>query len=82
MKLTGRKEEQKTYQRYSGYRGGLKEFKASVMRERHPDRMIKLAVRGMMPRNNLSRKMFRRLKVYAGDEHPHAAQQPKELAPT
>lgn len=82
VKLTGRKEEQKTYQRYSGYRGGLKEFKASVMRERHPDRMIKLAVRGMMPRNNLSRKMFRRLKVYAGDEHPHAAQQPKELAPT
>jgi len=77
IKLTGRKEEQKIYQRYSGYRGGRKETKASVVRERHPDRMIKQAVKGMLPKNNLSRQMFRRLKVYAGDTHPHEAQAPQ-----
>ena len=76
VKLTGRKEEQKIYQRYSGHRGGLKEIQASEMRERHPDRLVKLAVKGMLPKNNLSRKMISRLKVYAGTEHPHAAQQP------
>ena len=77
VKLTGKKNEQKIYQRYSGYRGGLKEIKASVIREQHPDRLIKLAVKGMLPKNNLSRKMFTRLKVYAGDQHPHAAQNPQ-----
>ena len=76
VKLTGRKEEQKIYQRYSGHRGGLKEIQASEMRERHPDRLVKLAVKGMLPKNNLSRKMISRLKVYAGTEHPHEAQQP------
>lgn len=79
VKLTGRKEEQKLYQRYSGWRGGLKEQKASVVRERHPDRLIKLAVRGMLPKNNLSRGMARRLKVYAGEAHPHEAQQPQAV---
>ena len=79
VRLTGRKEEQKTYRRYSGYRGGLKEVKASVVRERHPERMIQSAVKGMLPRNKLSKQMFRRLKVYAGDEHPHAAQQPQAV---
>ena len=79
VKLTGRKEEQKVYQRYSGYRGGLKETKASVVRERHPDRLIKLAVKGMLPKNNLSRKIFRRLKVYAGAQHPHEAQNPQAM---
>lgn len=74
VKLTGRKNEQKIYQRYSGYRDGLREIKASVVRERHPDRLIKSAVKGMLPKNNLSRKMFTRLKVYAGNQHPHAAQ--------
>jgi large subunit ribosomal protein L13 len=77
--LTGRKEEQKIYARYSGFRSGLKEIKASVMRQRHPDWIVKLAVRGMLPKNNLSRKMFRRLKVYPGEAHPHAAQQVRKV---
>lgn len=81
VKLTGNKEEQKTYAMFSGYRSGLKEIKASVMRERHPDRLIKLAVKGMLPKNRLSRTAMTRLKVYAGSTHPHAAQktQKKEL---
>ena len=80
VKLTGRKNELKLYKRYSGWRGGLKEVTASVMRERHPDRMIKLAVERMLPKNYLSRKVFRRLKVYAGKEHPHTAQNPHKAA--
>jgi large subunit ribosomal protein L13 len=79
VKLTGRKNDQKTYKRYSGYRGGLKETKASVMRETHPERMIELAVKGMLPKNNLSRTVIKRLKVYAGDKHPHAAQNPQSV---
>jgi len=74
--LTGRKNEKKVYRRYSGHRGGLKEIPASVLRQRHPDRLIRLAVKGMLPKNSLSRRMFRRLKVYAGVQHPHAAQHP------
>lgn len=74
VKLTGRKEEQKIYARYSGFRGGLKEISAATLRERHPDRMIHLAVRGMLPKNTMSRTLRTRLKVYAGPEHPHAAQ--------
>ena len=54
-------------------------MKASTVRERHPDRMIKQAVKGMLPKNNLSRKTFSRLKVYAGEEHPHAAQKPRKV---
>lgn len=76
VKLTGRKEERKVYADYSGYRGGLKETSVAMMRERHPDRIIKRAVRGMMPKNTQSREMFSRLKVYAGESHPHAAQNP------
>ena len=79
VKLTGRKEEQKLYKRYTGYRGGLREVTAAVMREKYPDRLIRKAVKGMLPKNNLSRGMFRRLKVYAEDEHPHAAQNPQKL---
>jgi large subunit ribosomal protein L13 len=79
VKLTGRKEELKIYRQFSGYRGGLKEIPASAMRERHPDRMIKRAVVRMLPKNNMSRKIFRRLKVYAGVEHPHAAQKPQKV---
>ena len=74
--LSGRKEEQKLYRRYSGWRGGLKETNAAAVRERHPERLVQHAVKGMLPKNNLSRKMLSRLKVYAGSEHPHAAQQP------
>ena len=79
VKLTGRKEEQKLYKRYSGWRGGLKETTAAAVRERHPDRMVRHAVKGMLPKNHLSRQVFRRLKVYAGSDHPHTAQQPKTV---
>ena len=77
--LTGRKDEQKTYQTYSGYRGGQKTIPVATMRDRHPDRIIRLAVWGMLPKNNLSKKVMTRLKVYAGAEHPHAAQKPTAL---
>ena len=79
VRLTGRKEDQKIYQRYSGYRGGLKEVPASAMRAKHPDQLIKLAVKGMLPKNHIARGMFRRLKVYAGPEHPHEAQQVRKV---
>ncbi|HBO98998.1 MAG TPA: 50S ribosomal protein L13 [Verrucomicrobia bacterium] len=79
VKLTGNKEEQKEYQRYSGYRGGLKSFTAAEMRAKHPDRMIKEAVWGMLPKNNIARKMMTRLKVFAGAAHEHAAQKPVEI---
>lgn len=80
VKLSGKKEQQKVYRRYSGYRGGLREIKASDMRARHPERMVELAVRRMLPKNKLSRRAFSRLKVYAGGTHPHAAQGPEPMA--
>lgn len=76
VRLTGRKVEQKEYQRYSGWRGGLKTFTAETMLEKHPDRVILEAVWGMLPKNTISRKMMTRVKVYRGSEHPHAAQLP------
>ena len=79
VKLTGNKETQKDYQRYSGYRDGLKHFTAAVMRAKHPDRMIKEAVWGMLPKNTIARKMMTRLKVFAGAEHAHAAQKPETI---
>lgn len=79
VKLTGNKEENKIYKNYSGWRGGLKEVKASVVRQRHPDRMIRQAVHGMLPHNALCRRAERRLKIYAGSEHPHEAQQPRQV---
>ena len=79
VKLSGRKETKKIYHRFSGYRGGLKKIPASVVRQRHPDQLIRLAVKGMLPNNNLSRKLAVRLKVYAGPEHPHAAQNPRRV---
>ena len=77
VKLTGNKEQQKVYHSYSGYRGGLKSVTAAAVRARHPERLIEGAVKGMLPKNNLSRKMYRRLKVYTGSEHPHEAQHPE-----
>lgn len=77
--LTGKKEETKIYQRYSGWRGGRKVIPVSMMRERHPDRIITQAVRGMMPKNYLCRDALTRLKVYRGAEHPHAAQKPEVM---
>jgi large subunit ribosomal protein L13 len=79
VKLTGRKDAQKEYQQYSGFRSGLKKTTAAVMRARHPDRMIRQAVAGMLPKNNLSRRAVRRLKIYAGDQHPHEAQNPRAV---
>lgn len=80
VRLTGKKERQKIYQRFSGYRGGLKEETAAEVRGKHPERMIEQAVKGMLPKNTLNRKIFSRLKVYAGAEHPHVAQRPETLA--
>ena len=81
VKLTGRKLEQKTYYRHSGYTGSIKEITAGkVLAGPHPDRVIRNAVKGMLPKNSLGRQMFRKLKVYAGPAHPHAAQQPEELS--
>lgn len=79
IRVSGNKEQDKIYYRYSGYPGGLKSTTLRRLRESHPERIIEIAVRGMLPRNPLGRAVFRKLKVYAGDEHPHAAQQPKEL---
>ena len=79
VRLTGKKEEQKDYQRYSGYRGGLKHFTAAEMRAKHPERMIMEAVWGMLPKNTIARKMMTRVKVFAGPEHTHAAQKPVEI---
>ncbi len=81
VKLTGKKETLKTYQRYSGWRNGLKEFTAAEMRASHPDRMISEAVWGMLPKNNIARKMMTRLKVFAGeaDGGMLAAQKPVEI---
>jgi large subunit ribosomal protein L13 len=76
VKLTGRKEEQKVYQRLSGYPGGLREDRAKVVRAVKPERMMEEAVRGMLPKSKLGDAMFRKLKVYVGDKHPHAAQSP------
>jgi large subunit ribosomal protein L13 len=79
VKLTGRKEEQKMYRRHSGYEGGLREERAAVVRKRQPIRLVEEAVRGMLPKSKLGDAMYRKLKVYAGPDHPHAAQQPSKL---
>lgn len=76
VKLTGRKEDQKLYRRHSGYEGGLREERAKVVRQRRPIRLVEEAVRGMLPKSKLGDQMYRKLKVYAGADHPHAAQQP------
>jgi len=77
--VTGRKAEQKEYQRYSGYPGGLKRISYQRMLEKFPERIIEHAVRGMIPHNRLGRVMIKKLKVYAGPDHPHGAQQPEIL---
>ena len=75
-KLTGRKEEQKIYRRHSGYEGGLREERAKIVRQRNPIRIMEEAVHGMLPKTTLGAAMYRKLKVYAGPEHPHVAQKP------
>ncbi len=75
--VTGRKAEQKVYRRHSGYPGGLKETSYERMMERRPTEILRRAVKGMMPKNRLARQQLRKLKIYAGPEHPHAAQNPQ-----
>jgi large subunit ribosomal protein L13 len=74
--LTGKKFEKRVHRWHTGYMGGLREMSASEMMERHPERLVQLAVRRMMPKTALGRQMFKKLKVFAGAEHPHAAQRP------
>lgn len=77
--VTGKRLDQKIYYRHSGYIGGLKEVTLRRMLETHPERVIQLAVKGMLPKNRLGRKMYKKLKVYAAPSHPHQAQQPQPL---
>ena len=79
VRVTGAKEKGKIYYRHSGYPGGIKATPLEELRAKHPERILANAVKGMMPRNPLGRAMLRKLKVYAGPEHPHAAQQPRAL---
>jgi large subunit ribosomal protein L13 len=78
--LTGQKEKAKVYHRHSGYPGGLKSTAAGDMRKKSPTRLVEEAVKGMLPKTKLGRAMFLKLKVYAGDKHPHQAQKPQPLA--
>jgi large subunit ribosomal protein L13 len=80
LKLTGAKLDQKIYYRHSEYPGGIRQRTAAQMLEEKPEELVKLAVKGMLPKNRLSRKLVTKLKVYAGAEHPHDAQKPQPLA--
>jgi large subunit ribosomal protein L13 len=79
VRLTGKKEESKTYMSFSGFVGGHKSESARSRRARHPELLVERAVRGMIPHNRLGRAVYRKLKVYKGDEHPHSAQQPQPV---
>lgn len=79
IKLTGKKMDSKRYYRHSGYPGGIRSLTVSQVLARHPDRVLRMAVKGMLPKNALGRKLLRKLKIYAAAEHPHQAQQPKPL---
>jgi large subunit ribosomal protein L13 len=79
VKLTGRKEDQKIYRRHSGFEGGLREERAVDVRKRQPIRLVEEAIRGMLPKSKMGDAMYRKLKVYAKADHPHAAQQPKSI---
>ena len=79
VRLTGRKDDQKLYRYHSGYEGGLREERAKDLRQKNPVRMVEEAVRGMLPKTKLGDAMYRKLKVYAGADHPHAAQKPSSL---
>lgn len=79
VKLTGNKLEAKTYYRHTEYPGGMRETTAKRVMESRPERLLEMAVRGMLPRNRLGRRLFTKLKIYRGADHPHAAQQPQQL---
>src|SRR5437667_5464229 len=80
VRLTGRKEENKVYRHFTGYPGGLVETNIQRVRATRPTRIVEEAIQGMLPKTKLGKQMFRKLKVYAGDRHPHAAQKPAALA--
>jgi large subunit ribosomal protein L13 len=80
VRLTGHKEDDKMYRHHTGYPGGLKERTAKKMRQVRPQRMLELAVQGMLPKSKLGKQMYRKLNVYAGPKHPHQAQQPVDMA--
>lgn len=80
VRLTGRKEENKVYRHFTGYPGGLIEQNIKRVRAERPTRIVEEAIQGMLPKTKLGKQMYRKLKVYAGDRHPHAAQQPVALA--
>ena len=79
VRLTGAKGEQSMYHRHSGYPGGLKSISFGKLLEEKPERLVENAIRGMLPKNTIGRQSLRKLKVYAGPDHPHTAQQPQEL---
>jgi large subunit ribosomal protein L13 len=79
VRLTGRKDEQKIYRYHSGYEGGLRQERAKDLRRKHPARIVEEAVRGMLPKTKLGDAMYRKLKVYDGADHPHAAQKPNKF---
>jgi large subunit ribosomal protein L13 len=79
IRVTGKKMEQKRYWRHSGYPGGIKSRSLAEMLDRRPEEVIRKAVKGMLPRNRLARKQLTKLKVYAGPDHPHAAQKPQPM---
>ena len=82
VRLTGRKEEQKLYRYHSGYEGGLREERAKDVRQKNPVRLVEEAVRGMLPKTTMGEAMWRKLKVYSGADHPHAAQKPQAVKTT
>ena len=79
VKMTGKKWNDRVIYTYSGYPGGQKELTPSMIKQKHPERLVEHSVRGMLPKNSMGRQLFRSLQVYAGAEHPHTAQQPKEI---
>jgi large subunit ribosomal protein L13 len=79
VKLTGRKEDQKIYRQHSGYEGGLREERARLVRQRKPAKLVEDAVHGMLPKTKMGQAMYRKLKVYAGPDHPHTAQKPNKF---
>ena len=79
VRLTGRKWDKKIYYRHTGYTGGLKQISAKKLREKRPEDILRFAVKGMLPKNSLGRRQLKKLKIYAGPDHPHQAQEPERL---
>ena len=79
IRVTGNKANQKVYRHYTGYAGGLKEIPYAELLEKHPERILERAIKGMLPKNSLGKQMFKKLNVYAGPDHPHAGQNPEVL---